>query len=148
MFSRSTLPVAGLFALLLLPNRLCAEEPPPTLAAPAPGNPLLQFSEMAQAAADLRNAGEAFERFAKSLSGVAETIANSLAIMSSEFDPFGYKTAFRTLGQQSVMLQQQRETIHALQEREIQRLQDENTKLRKEVQKLRQRVEARSSNPP
>ena len=93
---------------------------------------------MAQAAADLRNAGEAFERFATSLGGAAETIATSLATMSSEFDPFGYKTAFRTLGQQNVMLQQQSETIRSLQDREIERLQSENARLRKKIQKLRQ----------
>ena len=103
---------------------------------------------MAQAAADLRNAGEAFERFATSLSGSAETIANSLATMSSEFDPFGYKTAFRTLGQQTAMLQQQRETIQSLQDREIERLQNENTRLRREIRKLRQRDGSRSGDSP
>lgn len=149
MFSRSVFFVAGLVALLLLPHRTCAEDPPRAQTeppAPSSGNALFRINEMAQAAGDLRNAGEAFERFAKLLNGVAETIATSLATMSSEFDPFGYKTGFRTLGQQAEMLQQQRETIQALQEREIERLQSENTRLRREIRKLRQRAESPSDS--
>ena len=68
--------------------------------------------------------------------------------MSSEFDPFGYKTAFRTLGQQTAMLQQQRETIQVLQEREIERLQNDNTRLRRKIRKLRQRDGSRSGDSP
>jgi hypothetical protein len=59
--------------------------------------------------------------------------------MSSEFDPFGYKTAFRTIGHQAEMLQAERKIIQALQEREIERLRSENSRLRKEIQKLRKR---------
>jgi len=151
MFSRSALLAAGLFALLFLPNRSHAEEPPreqAKVSAPSTDIPLFRLNDMAQAATDLRNAGEAFERFATSLNGAAETIAKSLATMSSEFDPFGYKTAFRTLGQQTAMLQQQRETIQALQDREIERLQDENTRLRRKIRKLRQRDGSRSGDSP
>ena len=103
---------------------------------------------MAQAASDLKSAGEAFERFATSLDGAAEAIAASLATMSSEFDPFGYKTAFRTLGQQDAMLQQQRETIQALQDRELERLQSENTRLRSKIRKLRRRDGSRNGDAP
>ncbi len=66
--------------------------------------------------------------------------------MSSEFDPFGYKTAFRTVGQQAEMIQQQRKIIQALQEREIERLQSQNRKLKKELQKLRQRKKSRNGD--
>ena len=151
MFSRSALLVAGLCALLFLPNCSCAEDSPreqPKASTPPSGNPLFRLNDMAQAAADLRNAGEAFERFAASLSGSAETIANSLATMSSEFDPFGYKTAFRTLGQQTAMLQQQRETIQSLQDREIERLQNESTRLRRKIRKLRQGDLSRRGDSP
>ena len=88
---------------------------------------------MAQAAADLRKAGEAFERFANSADGLVDAIAKSLATMSSEFDPFGYKTAFRTVSKQSEMLQQQRDIIQALQEREIKRLRNENRRLKRAI---------------
>ena len=151
MFSRNALLVAGLFTLLFLPNRSCAEEPSreqAKVSTTPPGNPLFRLDDMAQAAADLRNAGEAFERFATSLGGSAETIAESLATMSSEFDPFGYKTAFRTLGQQTAMLQQQRETIQVLQERELERLQNDNTRLRRKIRKLRRRDGSRSGDSP
>ena len=149
MFMRKDLLVAGLLALLSLPDRLSADEPLRNPAAPstsASGSVLLRVNEMAQAAADLRNAGEAFERFAQALNGVVETIAKSLAAMSSEFDPLGYKTAFRTLGQQAAMLQQQRDTIQALQAQEIERLQHENRRLRSELRKLRQGAPPRSSD--
>jgi hypothetical protein len=93
---------------------------------------------MAQAVADLRKAGDSFEGVTKSLDGLVGTIAKSLATMSSEFDPFGYKTAFRTLGRQAEMIQQQQQIIQALQEREIERLRGENRNLRKELQQSRQ----------
>jgi hypothetical protein len=150
MFSRNASLVAGLVTLLFVPNCSRAEEPAreQQVSTPPSGNPLFRLNDMAQAASDLKNAGEAFERFATSLGGAAETIATSLATMSSEFDPFGYKTAFRTLGQQTAMLQQQRETIQSLQDREIERLQSENARLRKKIQKLRQGDTSRSGDSP
>ena len=138
MFSRAL--AAGLLLLVIPLSPTCAEEPSgdPTKA-PSAQDSLFRIGEVAQAAADLRKAGEAFERFAKSLDSLAESIAKSLATMSSEFDPFGYKTAFRTIGHQAEMLQAQRNIIHTLQQREIDRLQSENRELRRELEKLRKR---------
>ena len=131
--------------LLFAVHSSCAEEPPKdrakSSAQPATGG-IFRIGEMAQAAGDLRKAGEAFERFANSLDGLGGVIAESLATMSSEFDPFGYKTAFRTVGQQAETIQQQHNTIQALQEREIERLRSETRKLKRKLQKLRQRKTA------
>jgi len=139
MFSRAA-SLAGILLVLIPLDRSCAEEPPRGAAnAPTAGDGLFRVGEMVQAASDLRKAGEAFERFANSLDRFAESIAQSLAIMSSEFDPFGYKTAFRTVSRQAEMLKQQRDIIHSLQEREIDRLRSENRQLRRTLRKLRQR---------
>lgn len=147
MFSRAPSLAAGLLLLLIPLDRSCAEEPPPDAAKPPLAQEgLFRLGEMAQAAGDLRKAGEAFERFSKSLDSLVESIAKSLATVSSEFDPFGYKTAFRTVGQQAEMLQQQRDIIHALQEREIDRLRSENKQLRRERRKLRQRRSAQGDS--
>ena len=144
MWFRAASMGAGLIFLLSLVSRSGAGESPREpvkVSLPAAAGDLFRIGEMAQAAADLRKAGESFEGVAKSLDGLAglvETIAKSLATMSSEFDPFGYKTAFRTVGQQAEIIQQQQELIHSLQEREIERLRSENRNLKKELQRLRQ----------
>jgi len=149
MSPRTVSQVAGIVLLLLPVHITCAEEPPQDPAKPSvlsalsAANNLFRNGDMAQAAGDLRKAGEAFERFANTAEGLVETIAESLATMSSEFDPFGYKTAFRTVGQQTEMIQKQGKIIQALQEREIERLRKENRKLKKEFQKQRQRKRAR-----
>jgi hypothetical protein len=140
MISRAPSLAAGLLLLLIPLNRSGAEELHQDPAqAPLAQDSLFRLGEMAQAAADLHKAGEAFARFAKSLDSFAESIGGSLATMSSEFDPFGYKTAFRTIGRQAEMLQAEREIIRALQQREIERLQSENRELRRKIEKLRQR---------
>ena len=149
MSPRTVTQFAGMVLLLLPVHRACAEEPfrdpatPSVLSALSAANNLFRNGDMAQAATDLRKAGEAFERFANSADGLIETICESLATMSSEFDPFGYKTAFRTVGQQAEIIQQQAKIIQALQEREIERLRNENRKLKRESQKQRQRKRAR-----
>lgn len=149
MSPRAASQVAGVILLLFLVNSLCAEEPPRDMAkssAQSAANALFRIGGVAEAAADLRKAAEALERFANSPDGLARIIVKSLAVMSSEFDPFGYKTAFRTVGQQAEMIQQQRKIIQALQEREIERLQSQNRKLKKELQKLRQRKKSRNGD--
>jgi hypothetical protein len=149
MSPRAASQVAGMILLLFPVNSLCAEEPRRDMAkssVQSAANALFRIGEMAEAAADLRKAAEALERFANSPGGLVGRIAKSLATMSSEFDPFGYKTAFRTVGQQAEMIQQQRKIIQALQEREIERLQSQNRKLKKELQKLRQRKESRNGD--
>lgn len=135
MYRPAATSLLALAALLLLGGRAHCQQPAPSSLVPGLGG-------MAQAATDLRKAGEAFERFALSMEGLGETVAASMAIMSSEFDPFGYKTAFRTLGEQAEMLRQQRDTIQELQQREIDRLRKQSKRLRKRMK--RRRAQARS----
>ena len=133
----------GLVLILLVVNSaLAAQAPEESAKSPAAtkSNSLLRIGEMAQAAGDLRKAAESFERLADSLDGIVQVVAESLAKMSSEFDPFGYKTAFRTLGQQTEIIQQQSELIRELQEREIDRLQSENQTLRKQLEQTQRRA--------
>ncbi len=147
MSPRAASQVAGVVLLLFPAHSLCAEEPPRDMensSVQSAASDLFRIGEMAEVAADLRKAAEALERFAESSNGMVETIAKSLATMSSEFDPFGYKTAFHTVGQQAEMIQQQRKIIQALQEREIERLRSENRELKREIQKLRQRKRSRN----
>ncbi len=128
----------GLILTLITGEVASAAELPKKPATPKVSD-LLRIGEMAQAAADLRKAGEAFERLGDVMGGIAEKIAGSLAAMSSEFDPFGYKTAFRTIGQQTQIIQQQSELIRELQDREIERLQSQNAALRKQLDQPRQK---------
>jgi hypothetical protein len=103
-------------------------------------NPLqsfLRIGELSKSAADLRAASESAERLGESAGGIAEHIAASLARMSSEFDPFGYKTAFRTLNQQANSMMQLQAKIELLQNREMQRVKAENRKLRKAIREMR-----------
>ncbi|MCH8149157.1 MAG: hypothetical protein IH987_14435 [Planctomycetes bacterium] len=88
-----------------------------------------------KAAEYVRKAGEAFERFGGSLGGLAD----ALATMSREFDPLGYKTAFRALGRQTEIIKQQSEIIQAFQAREIERLRNENQQLRERLGRIEQR---------
>ncbi|MGI9457215.1 MAG: hypothetical protein ACR2NU_11685 [Aeoliella sp.] len=143
MHGRIVAQVAGIILLIAAAaSNSLAQEPHTEATKPpsqtAPSDPL-GMGEMARAASDLRKAGEAFERFAVAGADLAKSITKSLAMMSSEFDPFGYKTAFRTVGQQAQMLHQQREIIQTLQEREIERLRRENTELQQKLRKARQR---------
>lgn len=105
------------------------ERPSPLEAA---GELLRLGSGLGRAPTDLRVAGEAAERAAGLLAGPLDSIAQALATMSSEFDPFGYKTAFRTIGQQAEIIERQQATIQELQEREILRLREELETLRSE----------------
>jgi hypothetical protein len=139
---RTILRIAGMALLCLPVHSSCAEErleEPAKSSARAAATSLFQIGEIAQGAADLRKAGEAFERFAKSANGTVEIIAKSLAAMSSEFDPFGYKTAFRTIGRQAEIIQQQSKAIQTLQDREIERLRRENHNLKRQLRALRKK---------
>jgi len=141
--------VAGMILLLFPVHASCEEEPPRETArssVQSTANAFLRIGEMADVATDLRKAAEALERFDNSPDGLVGRIATSLATMSSEFDPFGYKTAFRTVGQQAEIIQQQSEIIQALQEREIERLASQNRQLKKELRKLRQPTRSRDGD--
>ena len=101
---------------------------------------ILGAGDMVQAAADLRKAGESFERLGDSLEGITSTIAEGIvksskhhAIMSGTFDPFGFKTAF-------TIIQQQNQTIQALHKAEIERLRKECKGLKKQLSRLKRKM--------
>ncbi len=92
--------------------------------------------EMVQAAGDFRKAAEALERFGGMLEGIVSTLSKGLAessrnhaAMSDSFDPFGFKTAFKTIREQG-------QTIQRLQKAEIRRL-------RKECRQMKKRLDRR-----
>ena len=51
--------------------------------------------------------------------------SDHISRISSEFDPFGYKTAFRTVQAQNEVIERQQQLIQKLQQQEIDRLQSE-----------------------
>lgn len=114
--------------LLSIPAQ--AQQSPAGGDAPAK-SPLSQLGEMSQTASHLHQAAEALHRSSEIWAGVVESLATSLATASSEFDPFGFKTAFRTVHHQSEMLLEQRQIIDDLHQREIKRLRRENQRLKK-----------------
>ena len=151
VLSRSVAVVAAPFLLLLGHHPAAAQEAvkkPANSAAPTGISDLFGVGGMAQAASDLRKAGEAFERFGTTLDGVTTTIAESLATMSSEFDPFGYKTAFRTIGQQTEIIQRQSKLIQDLQQQEIDRLRLENQTLKKQPRQGKPQQRKRRQRKP
>lgn len=90
------------------------------------------MSDVLQISSDLRTASQSLERFGASASQIAEVVAEAssstsenMARMSEEFDPFGFKTAFRTIQQQNLIIQQQNQLIQELLQREIDRLQQQ-----------------------
>ena len=111
----------------------------PNTAVKTDANNRFQVGELAQAAT------QTFARLENS-AGLIKSITESLATMSIELDPFGYKNAFRTVGLQAEMLREQRQIIQALQQREIERLRIENDELRSKVQKLRNRLKPRNAD--
>lgn len=135
MSSRAVAFTVGLMFVQFALHTAFATEPAPASTQDGgawKGQPWLRIGEMTEAAGDLRKAAESLGRLGKALGEFAQ----SLATMSSEFDPFGYKTAFRTMGQQTQIIQQQSEVIRELQEREIERLQRENKVLKMQLKKL------------
>lgn len=65
----------------------------------------------------------------------AEIGGRSLARMSSEFDPFGYKTAFRVVNRQNAIIEAQSRQIRLLLQQENRRLAKENRALKKALEK-------------
>jgi len=87
--------------------------------------------DMVQAAGDFRKAAEALERFGGMLEGIVSALSEGLvessrnhAAMSDSFDPFGFKTAFKTIREQG-------QTIQRLQKAEIRRLRKECREMKK-----------------
>ncbi len=130
----------------LLANPALAQKPPtdvPASDSQPNGADRLGAGNIVAAAADLRKAGESFERFGKSLEKVATSLitgltdsSENLAIMSSGFDPLGLKHAF-------VTIQRQNQTIRDLHRAETKRLRQECAKLRKELARLKKETTKR-----
>jgi len=121
-------------AIAVLSGLALAEATPKKAAPPETQGNLLNLlggGDMAGAAADLSKAGEAFERFGNALKTITPNIteglvegSRNLASSGYAFDPLGLKTAF-------TVIQEQNQTICALQKAEIQRLKEECQRLRK-----------------
>ena len=132
-FHRFLLTAAG---IAVLSGPALAEATPKKAAPPKTKGNLLNLlgaGDMAGAAADLRKASEAFERFGNALKAITPYItkglvegSRNLASMGHAFDPLGLKTAF-------TIIREQNQTIYALQKAEIQRLKEECQRLRKEL---------------
>ncbi len=89
--------------------------------------------DMVKAADDFRKAAEALERFGGMLERIVSTLSEGLvessrnnAVMSDSFDPFGFKTAFKTIREQG-------QTIQRLQKAEIRRLRKECREMKKRL---------------
>jgi hypothetical protein len=94
---------------------------------------LLGVRDATKAAADMRKAGESFERFGNSMETTTPILSKALtestrnlADIGGAFDPIGLKTAF-------AVIREQGQTIQALQQAEIDRLKAECERLRKEL---------------
>ena len=122
-------------AMAFLPSLASAEGASKQSAPPKPKANILNMlgaSDMAEAASNLRKAGEAFERFGNALKTITpETTealveaSRNLANMGQGFDPLGLKAAV-------MVIREQNQRIYALQKAEIQRLKEECERLRKQ----------------
>lgn len=97
-------------------------------------------ADMVQSAADLRVASEAAERWAVPLSRSIEAIVASMAEMSSGFDPLGHQASAKTMLRQTEIIAEQQRTIERLQQEEIDRLEAENQRLRRRLERWRKRA--------
>lgn len=118
--------------------------PPNPPAAQAPAGPGaggvwggLLGGDWGQAAADLRAASESAERWVLPLADTIESIAESMARMSSGFDPFGYQASAATMTRQAEIIAEQQRTIDRLREAEVRRLRAENRRLRQRLNRYR-----------
>lgn len=158
---RSGNPLAGLIALLLLTGMTCGQE---TTTADKPGSTggtggiagLLQsgsMSDVLQISSDFRTASQSLERFGESAGRIADvvgeassTTSQNLARMSEEFDPFGFKTAFKTIQQQNMLIQQQNQLIQELMQKEIDRLQQRHQRAEKQKKRKQRRQQPPASD--
>ena len=106
---------------------------------------MLGVGNTVQAAGDFLKAAEALERFGGKLEGMISTLSEglaessrNLAVTSDTFDPFGFKTAFKTIRKQG-------RTIQKLQKAEIRRLKKECKEMKKKPhQRVRKRRKSKS----
>ena len=105
-------------------------------------------SNLTETSENLVEASASMERFGDSLEAVSATLIDGLARMSSGFDPLGYQGAFRTIAEQTEVIKDQQVLIYELQQREIDRLKQENEQLRRRLAKHRQQKRAESHKTP
>jgi hypothetical protein len=133
--------LVGIALIMFLSYAASAQEASEKVSSDASAGNVFNMSsvgDMVKAAADFRKAAEALERFGGMLKGIVPTISKGLevsssnhAVMSDSFDPFGFKTAFKTIREQG-------RTIQRLQKAEIRRL-------KKELREFRKRSDGRDN---
>lgn len=116
-------------------SRADAQEAGPPAESAQAGSSLFErmsTRELLESAQQFRQASEALERATTALErvildggAILVEISENVALTSSEFDPFGYKNAFRTIQQQQTIIQRQSTLIQRLQQQEIERLRHE-----------------------
>jgi hypothetical protein len=133
MLFRALIVAAGIF-VLSCQAAFCQPVPAPAGGTPPPPNLLgaMIGVDVARTANDFRLGGEALDRMAASLARVSVRMAEAmvdvsenLAVASSGFDPFGFKTAFQTIQRQNEIVREQSATIQELQQQEVKRLRKE-----------------------
>ncbi len=120
--------------IVFLSNAALAQRASDKVSSDGPAGKVFSMSgvgDMVQAAGDFRKAAEALERFGGMLEGIVLALSEGLvessrnhAGMSDSFDPFGFKTAFKTIREQG-------QTIQRLQKAEIRRLRKECREIKK-----------------
>jgi len=126
--------LVGIAVIMFLSNAAAAQgssEEPSSDASAGKVFSMSGMGDMVRAAGDFRKATEALERLGGMLEGIVATLSKGLvessrnnAAMSDSFDPFGFKTAFKTIREQG-------KTIQKLQKAEIRRLKKECREMKK-----------------
>ena len=88
------------------------------------------------AAEDFRYACEALERVGAKYADVVVEVAKSSSQIGGEFDPLVYKSASLVIARQTELIGAQQKIIFDLQTREIERLQEENRRLREQLSSI------------
>lgn len=124
-----------------------SHEPVDDSAATSGSFSLFSTANLTENTENLVKASASLERFGDSLERVSVALVDGLARMSSGFDPLGYQGAFRTIGQQTELIQQQQAQIYELQQREIERLKKENKQLQRRVAELQKQDRSTKRKP-
>lgn len=110
----------------------------------------VDVSDIVQIVGELRKAGETMNSFAESFkeasvvaAEAADSTSQNLAAIGGEFDPFGFKTAFRTIQQQNAIIQAQSKIIMELQQKEIRRLKQQNQPTKRQERHSRRRKQSK-----
>jgi hypothetical protein len=155
-----TVVACGIYCVLSLPQARAQEKPAAEAPETKPRPGALNLStwlelgsakagELAQSASDLRKSAEAIQQTVALLERIMPTLGpvilgttENMSRLSSEFDPFGYKTAFRTVQVQNEIIERQQQLIQKLQQDEINRLQGELQAVKKKGKPRKKRSPA------